>query len=46
MHLRLALNLFHFLPDLGALYTLRCAPNFYEIDPWLRNENLIALDVQ
>jgi hypothetical protein len=24
-------NLLHFLPDLGALYALRHAPNFYEI---------------
>ncbi len=31
MHLCLALNLLHFLPDLGALYALRCAPIFYEI---------------
>jgi hypothetical protein len=31
MHLRLPLNLKHFLPDLGALYILRCAPNYYEI---------------
>jgi hypothetical protein len=33
MHLRLALNLLHFLPDLGGLYTLRHVPNFYEIHP-------------
>jgi hypothetical protein len=34
MHLRLALKLLHFLPDLGELYALRFAPNFYEIHPW------------
>jgi hypothetical protein len=33
MHLRLALNLQHFLLDLGALYALHLAPNFYEIHP-------------
>jgi hypothetical protein len=31
MHLRLALNLWHFLLDLGALYALRLVLNFYEI---------------
>jgi hypothetical protein len=34
MHLPLAINLFHFLPDLGALYALCHVSNFYEIDPW------------
>jgi hypothetical protein len=24
----------HFLPDLGVLYALGRAPNFYEIHPW------------
>jgi hypothetical protein len=44
MHLRLALNLLYFLPDVGAfyakrstlhfkLYALRFARNFYEIHP-------------
>jgi hypothetical protein len=33
MHLKFALNLLHFLPDLGALYALPRAPNFYEIQP-------------
>jgi hypothetical protein len=33
MNLRLALNLWHFLQDKGALYALRRVPNFYEIHP-------------
>jgi hypothetical protein len=33
MYLCLTPNLFHFLPDLGALYTLRHAPNYYEMHP-------------
>jgi hypothetical protein len=33
MHLRLALNLLHFLPALDVLYALRRAPNLYEIHP-------------
>jgi hypothetical protein len=33
MHSHLALNLLHFHPDLGAVYALRHAPNFYEIHP-------------
>jgi hypothetical protein len=33
MHLRLALNLLHFFPELSVLYTLRCVPIFYEIHP-------------
>jgi hypothetical protein len=43
MHLRLAVNLQHFLPDLSALYALRFLPNFYEIHPrlWL-NVHCIA----
>jgi hypothetical protein len=35
MHLHLALNILHFLPDLGALFTLRLAPTFCEIHPVL-----------
>jgi hypothetical protein len=35
MHLRLALNLLHFLQDLSALYALRRTPNFFEIHPRL-----------
>jgi hypothetical protein len=35
MHLRLALNLLHFLTDLGALYALCYSSNFYEIQPKL-----------
>jgi hypothetical protein len=35
MQLRLLLNLLHFLSNLGALYALRRAPNFYEIHPLL-----------
>jgi hypothetical protein len=35
MYLRLTPNLLDFLPELGALYALRRAPNFYEIHPWL-----------
>jgi hypothetical protein len=35
MHLGLVLNLLHFFPDLGALYALGGAPNFYEIHPGL-----------
>jgi hypothetical protein len=31
MYLRLTPNLWNFLPDFGALYALRHAPNFYEI---------------
>jgi hypothetical protein len=31
MDLWIALNLLHFLPDLGAVYALRRLPNFYEI---------------
>jgi hypothetical protein len=34
MYLGLTPNLLYFLPDLSALYTLRLAPNFYEIHPW------------
>jgi hypothetical protein len=34
MHLRLALNFLHFLPDLGAPYALRREPSFYKIHPW------------
>jgi hypothetical protein len=34
MHLRLALNLLHFLPDLSAFRALGCALNFYEPHPW------------
>jgi hypothetical protein len=33
MHLGLALNLLYFLPDLGALYALGRAPNFYDVHP-------------
>jgi hypothetical protein len=33
MHLRLVLNLLHFLPDVGALYALRSTLTFYEIHP-------------
>jgi hypothetical protein len=33
MHLRLALNLLQFLPDLGMLFALRHAPDYYEIHP-------------
>jgi hypothetical protein len=35
MHLRLPLNLYHFLPDLDAHYALCPTPNFYEIHPLL-----------
>jgi hypothetical protein len=35
IHLHLELNLLHFLPDKGALYALRRAPNFHEIHPSL-----------
>jgi hypothetical protein len=34
MHLRLALDLFHFLPDLDELCALRHSLKFYEIHPW------------
>jgi hypothetical protein len=37
MHLRLRLNLLHFLPDLGVLYGLSRAPSFYEIHPLEKN---------
>jgi hypothetical protein len=36
MHLRLALNLLHFLPDLGALYAVR--PTFMKSTPNLLNK--------
>jgi hypothetical protein len=34
MYLRLAPNLLHVLPDLGAPFALRHMPNLYEIHPW------------
>jgi hypothetical protein len=34
MHFPLELNLLHFLPDFGALYAFRRAPNFSETHPW------------
>jgi hypothetical protein len=37
MDLHLALNLLHFLPDLGALHALRRASNLYDIHPRLDN---------
>jgi hypothetical protein len=43
MYLRLTPNLLHFLPDLGAFYALRRAPDFYKIHPWL--EWLINLKI-
>jgi hypothetical protein len=42
MYLRLMPNLLHFLPDLNALYSLRHAPNFYEIHPWLCIKHRVA----
>ena len=42
MHLRHVLNLVYFLSDLGALYALHHAPNFYEIHPWCMCKSLIA----
>jgi hypothetical protein len=39
MYLRLMPNLLHFLPDLGALYTLYHAPNFYEIHSYTLDSN-------
>jgi hypothetical protein len=42
MYLRITPNLFHFLPDLGALYALRHVPNFYEIHPWSELLKLLA----
>jgi hypothetical protein len=44
MYLRLTPNLMPFVPDLGALYALRHAPNFYEIH--LRSETTVALRSQ
>jgi hypothetical protein len=43
MNLHLALNLLHFLPDLGVLYALGHAPNFF-LFLFLFFLNVIGLD--
>jgi hypothetical protein len=36
-------NFLHFLQDLGELYALHRAPNFYEIHPWAEFNQILLL---